>query len=225
VTGCRARQAGFTLVELLVALALTALMSTAIFGGLRLGARAWASASRRSVDAADSGAAQEVLRRAISRAYPAFAYRDYADRRVTFAGGPDSLVFVGPLPEAIEENVLAWQRLHAIRDPDGLALSLAWRLDLPSSNPAAPVPESEARLLAHVRSLRFAYFGAVEPRAPPAWRDDWTDQTRLPELVRVTVERDDPRAAAWPDLVVEPKVTTNVACVYDPSALTCRRTQ
>ena len=41
------RNAGFTLVELLVAITLLALVSAALFGGLRFGARAWESATSR----------------------------------------------------------------------------------------------------------------------------------------------------------------------------------
>ena len=37
----RRRQAGFTLVELLVAMTLLAFLSIALFGGLRFGARSW----------------------------------------------------------------------------------------------------------------------------------------------------------------------------------------
>jgi hypothetical protein len=81
------------------------------------------------------------------------------------------------------------------------------------------------RLLDHVKSLRFTYFGKPDPRTAPAWQDSWTDQTRLPDLVRVVVEFDSPSAPAWPDLVIEPKVTMNVACVYDPTSFGCRRTR
>src|SRR5215831_6495408 len=95
------RAAGFTLIELLIALTLLGLLTTLIFGGLRLAARAWAKVDDRAIEAADQWAVEDVLRHAISAAYPAFASADPSDRTIAFDGAAERLALLAPLPQAI----------------------------------------------------------------------------------------------------------------------------
>jgi general secretion pathway protein J len=216
-------QAGFTLVEILVAMTLVGLLSTLIFSGVRLGAQAWTKVEHRTADFTDIGAVQDVLRRTIASGYPAFASSDLTDRTVTFDGDRASLSLVAPLPAAIEAGVLARERFFVAQNGPTQALFMAWRLDLPSSDGAIPLPENEVPLLDHVRTAQFNYFGRPDDRAGPIWQDSWRGRRFLPEMVRLRIERDDPRLAPWPDLVSEPKATTTPACLYDPLAVSCRR--
>jgi hypothetical protein len=78
-------------------------------------------------------------------------------------------------------------------------------------------------LLDHVAALRFAYFGPPRSGEAPAWVDQWTDRDRLPGLVRVAIERDGAAFAAWPELVVAPRITANASCIYDALRSTCQR--
>src|SRR5262249_7706471 len=67
---------GFTLMELLVAVTLLALLTTLVFGAIKYSGRAWAETDRRAVAAADLSAVQSVFLHAITGAYPAFASAD-----------------------------------------------------------------------------------------------------------------------------------------------------
>ena len=106
----RVCEAGFTLVELLVAVTLLALLTTLVFGAIKYGARAWAETDHRAVAAADLSAVQDVFRHAIGGAYPAFASADPTDREVAFDGAGEWLALVAPLPAAIASGVEAQQR-------------------------------------------------------------------------------------------------------------------
>ena len=214
---------GFTLVELLVAVTLLALLTTLVFGAIKYAARAWAETDHRAITAADLAAVQDVFRHAIGRAYPAFASADPNDREVAFDGADEWLVLVAPLPVAIASGVEARQRFFVEGEDRSRALVMAWRFDLPASDEPAPLPENRVRLLDHVRSLRFAYYGAADPTQAPSWWQRWSGYTRLPDLVRVHIERDDPALPEWPDLLVAPRATTNTACLYDAVAASCRR--
>jgi len=219
----RHREHGFTLVELLIAVALLALLTTLVFGGLRFAARAWARTDHRAVAAGDLWAIQNVFRHAISGAYPAFASADPTDREVVFSGASEWLALVAPLPTAIASGVEAHQRFFVEGEGRSRALLMAWRLNLSASEEGALLPENRVRLLDHVRTLRFAYYGARDDTQAPQWWGRWSGFTRLPDLVRVHVERDDPALPEWPDLVVEPKTTVNTACIFDAVASLCRR--
>jgi general secretion pathway protein J len=214
---------GFTLVELLVAVTLLALLTTLVFGAIKYAARAWAETDHRAVAAADLSAVQAVFRQAITGAYPAFASADPTDREIAFDGAGEWLALVAPLPAAIASGVEAQQRFFVDGEGRSRALVMAWRFDLPASDEATPLPESRVRLLDHLRALRFAYYGAPDPSQAPSWWERWSGSTRLPDLVRVHIERDDPVLPQWPDLVVATRATANTACFSDALAGMCRR--
>lgn len=217
------REAGFTLIEVLVSLVLLGLLTTMVFGGVRFGAQAWTAVSRSTSAAADLDAARAVLRRAIGAAYPAFSSASLADRTVAFEGTEADLALVAPLPAAIEAGILALQRFRVVQDDHGPALVMEWQLYLPAADAGRPLEVRRVKLLGGIGSVRFSYFGAPAPRQPPAWQDRWVDRTSLPNLVRVHLEPVGAGLLRWSELVVELRATANTACVYDPGELTCRR--
>jgi general secretion pathway protein J len=216
-------EAGFTLVEILVAVALVGLLSTLIVGGVRLSAQAWTKAGQRSAGAADIDAVQDLVRHTIAAAYPAFRSADPTDRTVAFDGDRASLVLVAPLPAAIEAGVWARERFFVATHGTAPALFMGWRLDLPASDESTPLPENTVLLLDHVRAARFDYFGPSDDMQDRNWQESWTGRRFLPEMVRIHIERDDPRLPSWPELVAEPRATADPACRYDPVEIGCRR--
>jgi general secretion pathway protein J len=214
--------AGFTLVEILVAVALTGLLSSLIFGGIGFGARAWTKVERRTIEGADISVVQGVLRRTIAAAFPSFASSDPTDGSIAFDGDGVSLTLVAPLPAAIEAGVLARERFFVAQNGGAPALFMGWHLDLPSSDEGTPPAEETVLLLDHVRRVRFDYFGPPDDMQYPIWQEAWTGRLSLPQMVRVRIERDDSRLPPWPELVSQPRATTP-ACVYDPVDAGCRR--
>ena len=128
--------AGFTLVELLIALTLVGLLATLVFGGVRLAARAWGRTDDRAAEAADRWAVANVLRDAIAGAYPAFASSDPRDRTIAFDGEAGSLTLLAPLPQAIAAGVtVAHGRSPA--GPSRTVSSRTCRASLPLSQPTS----------------------------------------------------------------------------------------
>jgi general secretion pathway protein J len=219
----RDRTAGFTLVELLIALTLLGLLTTLIFGGLRLAARAWAKVDDRAAEAADQWAVEDVLRHAVTAAYPAFASADPGDRTIVFDGTDKTLALLAPLPQAIGSGITAQMRFFLADQEHSRTLVMGWRLDLPSAATGASLPENQVKLLDHVRSIQFEYFGPAAEGGAPIWQAQWSGRDRLPDLVRIHLERDGPASSDWPDLLVEPRAAMNSACLYDAATLGCRR--
>ena len=215
--------AGFTLLELLIALTLVGLLATLVFGGVRLAARAWGRTDDRAAEAADRWAVVNVLRDAITGAYPAFASPDPRDRTIAFDGEAASLVLLAPLPQAIAAGVTAEMRFYLAGEGAAKTLVLGWRLDLPSAETGGTLRENRVALLDRVRRIGFAYFGADEPGEAPVWHQSWSGRTVLPQLVRIDVERSDPALPAWPTLVAAPRATINTGCIFDPLTAGCRR--
>ena len=219
----RAGEAGFTLIELLVALVLVAFLTTLVFGGLRLAVRAWANSYERVAQATDLWAVEGVLRRAIVEAIPAFASARSDDRRIVFDGDGESLALLAPLPQAIAEGITARMRFFLAPDGSSNALIMAWRVDLPAAESGRMLSEDRVKLLDRVSAIHIDYLGPVQPGAPPVWQSRWSGQTRLPDLVRIRIERDGTSLPEWPELTAKPLGSLITACLYDPVSGDCRR--
>lgn len=199
------RARGFSLVELLVALAVLGLLSGLLLSGAQAGRRVWERAARREAGVDQIASVQRVLRDRIEGAIPVTQYgtRVYAD----LSGDARSLFFYGPAP--VGESPGA-PRVYRLSQSTGAELVLSGVGDL------APDPAAARRdrvLLRGVRDVEFAFYGAAAPDAQRRWRDSWIEQPTPPELIRIRVAFTDARA--WPDLVMRPAATVDLNCVLN----------
>jgi general secretion pathway protein J len=225
--------AGFTLLEVLVAITLLGLLSVGLFGSVRVGGQGWRRTEQHRAATADVIALQDVLRRMIAAAKPDFASADPADRTVAFDGEAQSLAFTATLPDAIAPGQQGRLRLFLARAGATQAgatqagamqtLMLAWRLDVPASD-GGSLPEKYVVLLDHVRGLRFAYCESSHGGAAFGCSDSWSGRDTLPALVRLHVERDSDAPGPWPDLVAAPLATVSSECSYAGLDPACHKT-
>jgi general secretion pathway protein J len=216
----RTQPAGFTLIEVLVGLALMAMLMTLIANGVRMGTRSWNRAESVTTDLDDIETVQGLLRRTIVQAQPAFASPDLKDTTILFAGEPDAMTVVAPQPATQGEGPWAVQRFFLDRSGGDQGLYLRWQPNRVIGQAAAARQE---RVLDRVAALRFSYFGPAGPGLPPEWQDRWVDRNGLPQLIRIKIERAGGGRRTWPDLVVVTRVATNATCLYDASSSVCRR--
>lgn len=187
----RAGHRGFTLIEVLLALALLAMTFAALFSALY--------STRRSVEAGERAAqsneslriAQTVVRNYLTGAVPLLFY-DGKEHRLAFRGDPDAVRFVVGLPSHRGGGGLRAVRLGA--DWRGGRRALTFRYAArrawdPANADSDASAEREALLLEDAGEIRFAYFGAQDGDAEPAWRSSWHSDERLPRLVRIEVRR------------------------------------
>src|SRR5882672_8231233 len=91
-------EAGFTLVELLVGLALFSLLSVLLFDNVRFGLRAWRNGSVTAERFERSMIAQDLLRRMIGNLYPMIVADGARQQQIDFDGTGDALSFLGNAP-------------------------------------------------------------------------------------------------------------------------------
>lgn len=183
------RDRGFTLIEVLVALALTALVSLILLHGIRLAA-AGLDRHTRAAERLDARQSLDtLLRRTLGSAI--------SEPRIaggTFAGRPDAVAFLG----IAEDGGPGLYRIDLALDPRrrDRALILRRRLATPAGDPR----EATSVVATGVRTFRLAYFGADGGDATPGWHDSWQQLAILPSMVRVILDSD--RDAPRPPLIV-----------------------
>ena len=165
---------GFTLLEILVAVTLLGLLMAALFGGVRLGVRAWEASETRLDDDARLTAVQDFLRARLTEAYPSATSVAGAETAPAFRGEPDRLSFVTLMPEHLGAGIDR-MLLALTATSGGSDLSVEWWPAELGDDPAAASDVLHDRvLLAHVAELHLAYFGPRAPDQPPAWSEVWS---------------------------------------------------
>ena len=178
-TSPRGGAQGFTLVEVVLAVSILAVIVLLATAALRVGLRAWEAGQRRVDLQQESRALVELVSDALAGAYP---YRGRLglspDRVVLFEGDAEEVRFVTSAPTLVLDAPGA--PLHAVvlgRKEQG-ALSLVERL-VPAEEPFAPGP-------GRVLSRSVTRFNLAYRDESGAWQERWDGRTAngLPTAVR-----------------------------------------
>ncbi len=204
------RDAGFTLIELVVALAVLALTATLMAEGIRLALRTWDSLNGRMSRMQAIVVAQQLLRGRLSQVYP---YRGTTP--AALLGGTAELSFSAPAPHGAAGPLLRYRIWLA----DG-RLKIGWRPDTPEAVASSSGAQEEA-LLDGVSSLAFDYFASAG-KGPGQWLPAWQDRAGPPQLVRLRLEFAKGDSADWPVFVARPRLDMPVDCQFDLVSRRCR---
>ncbi len=217
------RMAGFTLLELVIALVLLALMSAVMFGSLSMAGRTWDGGEAKVGEVSAMRQAQEFLREQLSAQYP-LRLRKVAELPLLFAGERSEMRYAAALPPRVVEGGVYYFRLAVAKSDTKSQLVLERMIPDAGALQEPEFRDAERSVLADgIAELRISYFGRDPDAADtdvPTWRDHWGDRQRLPLLVRIEVKPE--KGAAWPVLVVEPRRAPESGCVsYDPARNRC----
>jgi general secretion pathway protein J len=203
--GCsiQARQTGFTLLEVLVALVVLGFLVIGLTNGVRTGLKMWGAQASRVGQTSELDAAARILRTILTGmvASPSGGVNPTAAGNAEIEGAPDSLAFVGDLPDGLGASRRADIKLELHQGK----LVLRWtprRHELSTAPPPEPV---ETELIGGVEHLSLAYWGAPGPGQPSGWQSQW-DGPGIPELVRVRLTFGEGDRRRWPDLIAAPQL-------------------
>lgn len=194
------RQRGFTLLEMLIGMALLAIMLAMAFAALRFSSRSIERTDALVRETEELRSAGAVLQRLLSQAQP--LQRDDERAQVMFHGEAQVVEFVAPVP--VQDGRLAGLYLYRLRFVPA-AVGVQLLLEYQPYRPGVPLAwESAPERTVLVRGLRsggFSYFAPPQDAGAETWSERWTLQDALPVLFRMQLERR-PGVAPWPELVV-----------------------
>lgn len=193
----RAREAGFTLLEILVALTVLGFIMLGLGQGLRFGLSAWSTQVRTIAARDELGAAERLLRDVIARIEP-----NPQGEPPRFLGLPGAMRFRTRLPLAAE--ALAFRIVDAALGVDADHRLMLRLLPNPTALVGAgPRPVIAETLLSGVDRLEVAYWRPARRTVPGAWVREWED-AELPALVRLRIAFAAGDRRRWPDIVAAP---------------------
>lgn len=189
--------AGFTLVELLVALALLTLMTVYAVAALR----SLKDVSRVSTDMEAQSEIESVarhLRQVLSDARAVFVENDTDATELVFKGDAQRIELASVLNDRLERGGLYVLVYDA--GEKGNALTLTRRLYRPLI--AGSPPMAAERLLEGIEGVAFQYCEARCRRSPADWPPAWNQKDRLPGFIRISLKLPKGDSRRWPELIV-----------------------
>ena len=195
-TGMRS-QAGFTLLELLIAMTLMSMVLVLLYGGLRIATQGWDVGEQRAERLNEISLVQDFIRRQLHQSLTLFSDDKKRGEVVVFTGEPERISVIAPLLAYLGLGGLYVLDLSFSREGEAGQLRMRWYPYRPTQ-PEKGDEGSETVLLENVDALQWAYFGAEQDDKIPSWHERWQSTRQRPTLVRLSLRL---AGEGWPDLV------------------------
>lgn len=176
------RQSGFTLIEVILSLALTAMLLSLLSTGMYSVMNDWENNTQALDETLDETVAILQLERALQGAFPhSFRDEESLSRFVYFEGDSEVLTWVSTVSPQRSGGLTAWYLESD--DEDGVSLRLAGAM---SDDPTSRLENAESRVLLPNYTATFSYL-YEELDFSKQWRDDWSGRAlvTLPLAVHV----------------------------------------
>ena len=183
------KQVGFTLVEIILSLGLTALLLGLLSSGVYIVADDWNRNSDVLDNSLDQALAVLQIDRALQGAFPhSYTNFDTLGREIYFHGGDDTLSFVSAVSPQRSPGLTVWE-MYSVAD-EGVYLNLVPAF---SDNPTQRLSESEPLLVLENYTAEFSYL-YQDLNENRLWIDEWLGEEELSlplaVYVRFVPERD-----------------------------------
>lgn len=180
---CQARARGFTLVEVLIVLVLTSLITLTLFSAFRTGIKSWRTAEDHLQRVEGARQLLNVVHRHLFQVAPVVLI--FPDRtEFAFSGTASSLRYVAPLSMSTGGELYVVELFSAEDGSPGV-----WGRFVPY------VPEgmdesstdSEPSLISEDMVISLQYYGATDASGEEiGWTDSWTGRPDFPQLLRIS---------------------------------------
>ncbi len=207
------RNSGFTLVELLLAVTLLSILLALTYGGLQAATRTTDRGQKILEESGRLRMAHQFVRKQINQAIP-LGFNQQEDTASAmgeppltevFAGRPDSIRFVGPMPGYLGFGGPQVQELNIIDGENGQELVLSHAL-LQGFEDASLDERAPIVLIDHIASAEFSFLARDEEGEVAGWVTDWEETAKLPLAVALDIQFEEGAYTDWPLLVAAVKI-------------------
>lgn len=191
----RKGRAGFAVMELLVAMALLAVIASFVAGSLAFGNRVW----ERAQSVSDNGLRLSQIafvRQTLSQARSPTGPRS---SNITLEGRRDGIGLTVLRPTQGYPADQPW-RVSFARMPRTDYLTVGFS---PQFVGGAAVEERE--ILHDLRTFSMRYYGRLLDEDQPGWHQDWEDQPHLPDLIEISLTFSDMDGVEPQRVTIRPK--------------------
>ena len=196
------KSAGFTLVELLLAITLMSILLGLTYTGLRAATRSAERGEKMLAVGGEMRAAHQFVRRQLNQMLPLpFDIEDNEQQtRIVFRGDASHIQYVAPMPGYLGAGGPQVQLLEIASYDDGIALQFSNSL-LQGFEQERLFDRAPVMLLESVDSAGFEFLGRDEEGELTGWVSTWDQPDALPVAVRLMLEFTAESSLRWPDLI------------------------
>ena len=192
------RPAGFTLVELLLALTLMSMLLALAYGGLRASTRAAEKGQQVLEDSSRIRMAHQFVRKQLNQLLPlAWEVGEQEGERVMFYGDARRIRFVAPMPGYLGFGGPQVQELEFVPGEEGYDLVLSHAL-LQNFEEEYLYQREPIFLLGDIQNASFSFLGVDENGELTDWMPSWENVATLPVSVSLEIEFNEDVYIQWP---------------------------
>lgn len=179
---------GFSLMEVLAALALLTIVLLGVYSGISTASRIVRSGDQAIERMDEIRSAQSFLRSELAQALAVpFDETDDGDP-IVFSGTSRTLRYVAPMPGYLSKLGPQLQTVSLVDDGrQSYRLEVTLAMLPPDGGAPQPVGEPEV-LLRGIRKGSISYRGMDDQNRPGDWQESWDDGRRTPSLVRIELD-------------------------------------
>ena len=194
------RQGGFTLVEVMLAITLVALIMALAYGGFRASNRATTSGEALIEETNQLRITHQFIRRQLSQIQNLIIEEgDEVGVQIRFEGERDRVRFVAPMPGYLSYGGSYVQQISLERGVDGMELVYYYAM-LNGYEPGEIEQTEGIVLMSGLRDGSFLFLGLDEEGYETFWDDYWEETDQLPLAVVLEADLDRDNGLVWPDL-------------------------
>ncbi len=198
-------QAGFSLIEVLLAITLLGIIMALAYGGLRAVTRATDRADELIQEQTHLRATQQFLHRQLARSLPLNYLVDNDDQFYVFEGERDRIQFVASMPGYLGAGGPQVQELSLERGQDGYELVFR-HVPLLAYEDGSLRDSQPFTLLRGLADGEFLYMSLDRNGHLSDWENEWESPEEIPVAVSMDLEFDEESLVSWPLLTISMRI-------------------
>ncbi|NOR69136.1 MAG: prepilin-type N-terminal cleavage/methylation domain-containing protein [Methylomarinum sp.] len=199
--------AGFTLLEVMLAMTLLSIMVTLLFASLKVAAESWNKGEAKIAEVNEKAVVYQFFKRHLPSIQPLWDEFSDDDRQFSFQGENDKFQFVSVFPASAGRKGLQLFEIIFDKAAEG-QVKVRLKPFYPASEDQQWQQE-EVVLLEHVSKFKISYFAKDISGSEGEWHDSWKEKQHLPALIKINIEL--VKQGFWPEMVFALKLAATNA--------------